>query len=701
MVNLNAFQRHGRAALLGTVFLAALLPSAVAGWQLGGTADVEPNTSVLVHLTNPSAANQPGTSSTLWLSGSRAPDVLSQATIVATNGNAYVPLFVRGEGDAWLSVFDQSDGSSSTIRLHSRRKMQTNQQQAWLPQLKVSGEGGVPVMIAGQSTTAVLELQQGSGPLPPTTHISAVDHRGRLVLSLFYNTFDLTAAHEQITIPAAGEYTLTVKLLAEERDAFPRARFRSPIPLGFGNTVSKHEIPVAPPGVTTQTVLGSRVALEHMPTTATVVGVDQLRMAVFGRPSNEIQRNRWPYVIAGVDLTTMTREQRYQEGADLLRWQRRLGSSFAPISIEWADIQRGPGSYNWAALNDAFHIHRQLMVRPLVTLHGRAAWNQELPTDTTSTLSAWKGFAEKIIDKFGDKTWGIYCWEHPAQTWPDPAKYREALLATADGIQFSKEEQRKAPSLVVGPLTGFNESYLNDLLTSDVASRVNAIALDMYPSDPTSSPESNRLDEQLQKAVDFLKKRDLEQLGVWITGTAWPAGPGGVSPKLQANYLVRAHVIALTHGVQRITWDGLQNGMALRAPSGWTRGGKTGLLDENQVPTPAGVAYGLMTYLASGVTTPTVTRQGDARITSFNLPLQSNKWPGTLYVAWTDSPDKVQTVQLDMKHGGGVYALDYLGAEIPTIKVAGDAADSITGTYKLPVGYEPVYIWDAGLPQKK
>lgn len=692
-----------RMRVLGVAFLCLpmIISSAMGGWQLGGSPDVEPNTSALIHLTHSAGADQAGTSSTLWLKGSADPAVQTQPMVRATNGNAYTPVFIRGEGAAWITVEDESDGSSSTIRLNSRRKTQTNQQQAWLPRLTVSGEAGVPVMFAGQSTTAVLELQQGSGPMPPTTHISAVDHRGRLVLSLFFNTFDLTASHEQITIPAAGEYTLTVKLLAEERTAFPKARFRSPIPLGYGNTVSKHEIATVPPGVTTQTVVGSRVALEHMPTTATVVGVDQSRIAVLGRPSNEMQRNRWPYVVAGVNLTSMTREQRYHEGADLLRWQRRLGSSFAPVTVDWSIIQPAPRSFNWAALSDTLHIHRQLMVRPLITLKGVAGWNQELPTETSSTLVAWKGFAEKIVDKFGDKIWGIYCWNDPPKTFPDASIYRKALIATADGMQFSQGKKRDAMSLSVGPLSSWNEPYLSDLLTSDVASRISAVALDLYPRDPAASPEANQFEETLKNAANLLSTRGLDQVGLWISGTAWPTGPHGVSPKQQANYLVRAHILALTHGIQRITWDGLQNGMTLRAPDGWLRGGATGLLDEHQVPTQAGVAYALMTYMASGVTSPTVTRQGDARITSFNLPLQSNKWPSTLYVAWTDSPDKVQTVQLDMKHGGGVYALDYLGAEIPATKVAGDAADSITGTYKLPVGYEPVYIWDAGLPQQK
>ena len=166
-----------------------------------------------------------------------------------------------------------------------------------------------------------------------------------------------------------------------------------------------------------------------------------------------------------------------------------------------------------------------------------------------------------------------------------------------------------------------------------------------------------------------------------------------MSRKLQANYMVRTHVMALARDAYKIYWDNL-----LDRSREWDSAAqeRMGLLNMDFYPNTSGAAYNAMAYMVSGVSPLDVTRQGNATIYAFNIPLQSNKWPGILYVAWTESPDQVETIRLDMKHGGGVYAFDYLGAEVFTHRDADGSDNAITGSYTLKVGYEPVYIWDAG-----
>jgi hypothetical protein len=103
----------------------------------------------------------------------------------------------------------------------------------------------------------------------------------------------------------------------------------------------------------------------------------------------------------------------------------------------------------------------------------------------------------------------------------------------------------------------------------------------------------------------------------------------------------------------------------------------------------------------SGVVPAGSFQQGKAQIYKFDIMLQNNKWPGILYVAWTGSPNDHQNVHLDMKMGGGVYAMDYLGAEIPASNIDENSEHPLVGTYRVPVGFEPVFIWDAGKPGQK
>jgi hypothetical protein len=362
-------------------------------------------------------------------------------------------------------------------------------------------------------------------------------------------------------------------------------------------------------------------------------------------------------------------------------------------------VQRSPGSFTWGAFADVLPIYRRLMVRPLLTVMGRAAWNNQFPAETTGTLAAWQRFTAEIGNNYMKVMWGLYCWDNPERTWPNPADYVKVLLAAADGLQTRNGEKRPSSPLISGSLAEFDEKYLDAILTTETIPRLNGVAFDLFPTNKTVSPEANGFEDKLKQAAALLRRKSADRIGAWITGSGWPMGPAGVTAELQANYLVRTYVLALAHGAHKITWCDLFDRPAGNSAAGQrAREGQWGLLDERMMPKTSGVAYNVMTYALSGATSPTATRQGEARITSFNLPLQSNKWPSTVYVAWTDSPQKQQTVQLDMKRGGGVYAFDYMGAEIPTKRVAGDAADPISGTYSLTVGYEPVYIWDAGKP---
>ena len=680
-------------------------PANATTWELQNGGLLVPNRATTITLVRTSAGKTPQTTQTVTSPGSQAlPDRLwltpaDSANVVmpeyadVKNNRADVPIFVRGSRTVSIELRDSINGTSQTITRDVKRVANSSGEKPWLPRLTIQGEDGLPVTLANQSTTVVLELVPGAGAMPASAQIVVRDSRDRTVISRFFNTFELAAGSETITIPAAGEYNVITRLLADPTENLPRARYRTPVPIPYGQTEARFEVSEPRWLVTTQTVLGSRVALEQLPTTATVVAEDQMRMVVFGRHSNEIQRNHWPFAIAGSNLIDMPAAERQTWGVRLLKWQRRLGSSYAPVNVNWSAIQPNPGSFNWTDLNRTLPLYRKEMVRPLLTVTGPAAWEQNPPTETTATQMAWSTMIRHISSQYIPVVWALQPWNHPETVWKDPAQYAKFLLKTADAFQMPNGERIETPPLVTGSLAEFDTNYLGALLTPENKSRLGGIAFDLFPRYPQASPEQNGLERKVAYALDLLRSRQATGLKIYVTGSGWPVGPNGVTPELQANYLVRTHVSALANGAYKITWNSLcdsgTSGSSVASDG-------MGLLDANLVPRKSGVAYNLMTYALSGITDPGVSIQQNVRITSFNLPLQTNKWPGVIYVAWTNSPNQVQTIQLDMKHGGGVYAFDYLGAEVPAKKIRSVENDAIAGTYEFQIGYNPVYIWDAG-----
>lgn len=671
--------------------------AASAGWQLSSETPISCNTDTTISLKYEDAQEiaLPIAAGTLWLEGQGSVELLLPDTISYTGTAAAVPVFIRGEGTGELLVYDDIRKSSSVLTIESKN-LETLTTSQWIPYLTLEGDEEQSVLPVNREATATLTLSAGTGAMPPSTHISVADHRGRIVSSQFHNTFDLVAGHDSIQMPAAGQYEVSLKLLNDAFTSLPVALRREPEAIPFGKTVADIPEPtLLSEGVTTQTVVGVRIALEHIPTTATIVGEDRLRVVALARQSKEIQKNKWPFVLAGAELFLMSTADRKDLGPKLVRWQRRLGSSFAPVVLEWGTIQKSAGMFQWSSLNSALPIYRNALVRPLVTVVGKSAWSQQLPTETSATLAAWTKFTRQLSEKHRDLIWGLQCWKFPEESWPEPNAYGKLVDATIDGFQMPNNERVPTPPLIIGGTQKFDANYFEPLLTSNTIKSISGISFDLQPKDSQRSPEVNGFDEILAEAADFIKNMNTDTIKLWVTGTGWPVGPDGVTEKLQANYLVRSHVMALSHGIYKFYW----NSLADKTDISWEGAPATrmGLLNYKLFPKASGVAYNLMTYMMSGVEPIDTSKQGKVKIYKFNIPLQNNKWPGLLYVAWTESPG-AQDVRLDMTHGGGVYALDYLGAEVQTRKISEDSANSINGSYSIPIGFEPVFIWDAGEP---
>jgi hypothetical protein len=105
-----------------------------------------------------------------------------------------------------------------------------------------------------------------------------------------------------------------------------------------------------------------------------------------------------------------------------------------------------------------------------------------------------------------------------------------------------------------------------------------------------------------------------------------------------------------------------------------------------------------------------ISQQGKAVIYSYDIEVQSYKWPGVMHIAWTPCEGDEEEIELPITAGGGVFALDYLGAEQkPRARSHGTkrgerecsptrnaGIGGSAGIQAFHVTHEPLYIWDVG-----
>lgn len=677
--------------LPGLLILTLLLDCGMsngAGWDLLNPADLSTNRESTVTLiydgTRPVQDND-----WLWIGTSAPGEVIAPERVKVSGGQVAFPAFLRRDARDIL-VYDPVDKGVTSFTVSS-----TGGGGDFAPLVDFAGTIGIAVVHANSEVTPTLTLNGGSGNIPASAHIAAYDHRGRMVAGRFYNTFDVVAGTETFRIPAAGYYEVRLGLYEEPVTSMPRALQRGYFPIPFGTSLADEQSSAAAdPLVEWETVVGTRLTVEKVPTTATLLAEDRMKVAAVTGQSNMASLNKWPFVI-----DSATDGQRNGDEAKLIRLHKMMGSTFVPLRLRWSDMQTGPNSFNWGVLHKWLTSYRKSGVRPILWITGTNRWNGEKPGESVESLLAWGRMVRQIGNQFRPMIWGLnYAAEFDEGEDNGERTGGIEKLVEVTAANFLDKPgggRHGGPPITLAVTSSTKEFLLSDTVSRRTFEDLQGISLNLKYKDVAESPESNELRNQIKTATLMLKNGEG---GAWrgltVENVGWPTGPRGVEEKEQANYLVRAHVLGLVEGANKLVWSTLVDWSGAEYSSGGFD--LRGLLRGNLTPKPAAAAYNVMAYMLSGVTFIRETKQGAASIYEFDLPVQTNKWRGTVYVTWTESPGKFQDVLLDMKHGGGVYALDYLGAEIPVAGSDGKTFTSLTGLVKIPVGFEPVFIWDAG-----
>ncbi len=219
-------------------------------------------------------------------------------------------------------------------------------------------------------------------------------------------------------------------------------------------------------------------------------------------------------------------------------------------------------------------------------------------------LDDWSEAVERTVDwktKKGGRVWEVWNEPNIPSFWspaPDPDEYTQLLVATYKTIKKIDPNSFVLGCSLAGPgrLTGAKSQldFVEEILKRGAGQAMDAISIHPYRQ-PNSPEETGYLD--VIQAVSDLTSKYGRRLPIWITEVGWPTDPAGSSLVRSARMLVRSYLLALTKGVQNITWydyrdDGLDQSYAEH---------HFGVLYHDLTPKPSYFAYRTMATELAGM----------------------------------------------------------------------------------------------------
>jgi len=623
-------------------------------------------------------------------------EVLLPERVRLDRGWARVPLFVRTPGPHTVSFYDPISGAHAVTTVYGRADglvVRLEAEQFEKQQVIIA-----PGFLKPRATF------EGGRLIPRSVLLAALDHRGHRVLSQIFSAAELSAGQARVLVPLPGLLEMRARVFAEDLGPTPSSLAAFPIAVGAMPDDAATSAAVAlPDHVTTEVVGGYIVALQDAPATATLLGEDRMALWALARVPAEV---RLPATLFGVnqpEIPAMDVVGLANTGRRLLGWQGRIGPIWVRLPYALDDIVANPNAYSWATVQELGKQVKNLGFRPVVDVPvpSPAAIAEGLArADTDTTFSRWvrwldfyrRNVAQRI------RIFTLSVRGEPGTTTSSAAACAPALLDSAFASAWRVLDVDSTPSLVAGFGAPFDPIALRQHLPAAVRNRASAVLMEPSIPRPDASPDANAVDLQIRLARHALRDCDLLKRPLWLGPVAWSSHPLWGTEATQANYLARLYTIAAAEGANRVFWGDLRD----RATNPWEAAPPdfSGLLDGQMRPKPAAIACNLAVFMLTQTRPHEPESTGSLRVYLFDIELHSMRWPGRLYVAWTEGEPSTTTLSIPIGKAGW-YAFDYLGASIAPLRVEPErraptavADDDTTRIVTFPVSPEPLYIWD-------
>lgn len=233
-----------------------------------------------------------------------------------------------------------------------------------------------------------------------------------------------------------------------------------------------------------------------------------------------------------------------------------LGVSAIRNDAYWNLTEKRAGQYDFPAVyNESFAQFRQFGMEPLPISNGpnKLYDGNKIPT-SAGGIGAYASYTAALSVQYGLESVEIFN-ELNGQ------RFNNSGCGVAADCYFpilkAAYEKVKAASpntLVLGPANGNQDDpFLTELYRIGGLNYLDAVTYHPYvPVPELLAPDIQGAQSRIREYNNGADKP------IWLTEFGWTAS-GGLSEATQANYLVRAEVIALANGVERLFWYDLVN----------------------------------------------------------------------------------------------------------------------------------------------
>jgi hypothetical protein len=245
---------------------------------------------------------------------------------------------------------------------------------------------------------------------------------------------------------------------------------------------------------------------------------------------------------------TRNDEHRFTEGEfDLMK---QAGIKWLRTGFVWAAIMKKNGTFVYDNHDKVVAEAEKRGIRIMGLLHGAAGWAKPIHEHHAE----WLQFVEKTVTRYKGRVPAWQVWNEPniKGFWenPNPDHYAALLKPTYRKIKSVDPEAR----VVFGGNSQFDWNFMNRVLEL-APDAFDIMAVHPYGYSLTKAPEAY-IPGTVAEIRALMKIHGIKDRPIWFTEWGWPThkGRSGLAEWDQANHIVRAHVLALTAGLERGFW---------------------------------------------------------------------------------------------------------------------------------------------------
>jgi polysaccharide biosynthesis protein PslG len=272
---------------------------------------------------------------------------------------------------------------------------------------------------------------------------------------------------------------------------------------------------------------------------------------------------------------------------------RQAGVGWLRYFNEWSSIQPKPGEWDWKRTDDFVAATRANGLQIAGAFLYFAPWASsggDTRTFPVKDMQYWKDYVAGVVSRYGDE---VRYWE----MWNEPQAFQKEGTPQhyADMVRSAYVSAKKANPRVNLGLTSANYAiaYLNMVLKAGAADHFDYLCVHPYENmeqlrRPGGEVYFLSMAGNLRRLLESHQQR--ADIPLWITEIGWqvPIKPDEEKDALQAQLLVKAYVLSLAQGFDKVFW------FEARGPA-YGHGTDHGIIRADWTPRPAMVALKSMT----------------------------------------------------------------------------------------------------------